>query len=117
MNKLTKATKELLTFINTWAEKNAVDNTSIFEAWNILSALRGPDEENSEYKRDFTWPIRKAALGRFVEVLSKHTWQGHWYGDFLRASDTIQSKAIPIGHFGMHVGLAAEALGILSEDG
>lgn len=97
----------------------AVGDANTNQLWDVLSALRGPDDGGYNDKQHFTIPIRRAAFPRTAKRVNEAIiWMGP---SFARKSDVFNPEQMdvidrmmdsPISHFYSHVQKAAKALGL-----
>lgn len=122
--------KELRAVLNVIDEALAQQNDVSKQLWNVLTALRGPDNNDFSFgglKKTGTVPIRRAAFPRTAKAAeSQRSAENERYGytnvyangaDFTRAGyvEPDRNKA-DFGHAHSHIRLAAIALGLQDED-
>lgn len=91
---------EVLDIIDTFLAE--MDHVQSKQLWNILTALRGPDDDNTDTKLKTTSPIRTAALPKTALNSNK-------CGAIFRAVDELVE---PMGgsHFSRHIQYAKKSL-------
>jgi hypothetical protein len=98
-------TKQTRKFLTTLRQQFRTSNGETKEQiWHILTALRGPDDENYDLKNATTGLIRKAVFGNIeltLAIVSKK--------DYTHYVDRRLSSS---GHFASHAAAAFEALGL-----
>lgn len=114
--KLTKTrltAREVLDELNAWfqagidaGETQGAESTETAKLWNILSALRGPDTDSDDDKRNATLAIRKAAL----PVSINWSWPIE-----PRTEGVVYTHPKMQYHFRNHAEMAARALGLRVE--
>ena len=81
------------------------------ELWNILSALRGPDDED-ERQKEHTVEIRRLAFPRLAAFLDEQVTSSAYVGNGPTFHPIPELKTdLSLGHFGVHVYMAYEVLG------
>ena len=115
---MTNKTREVLDTIDALLVNG--DQTSV-ELWEILTALRGPDDDDECYKSMTTMPIRAAAFPHLYQAsLECGKDCGKWYVGAMRfpgmplAGENTQFIQAPSTHFGIHANAAAQHLGLLN---
>jgi len=98
--------REILAAIDEWAISNCEGEPQ--HLWNILSALRGPDNESFEDKRTKTAPIRSVVLPNLadkasarVDYVNQNTYKT--LGELSKLHDTQF-------HFNNHIRYAAQSI-------
>lgn len=109
-----KRTREVLDQIDAVLSKGNVVSE---EVWNVLTALRGPDNGESEPKRVATVPIRRAAFPRTTEA---HNNFGStvFLADFGASTskyDLNSGYDQDDWHFDVHAQNAAQILGLIPD--
>lgn len=103
--------RQILDLIDTQLAKE--DDTSR-QLWNVLTALRGPDDANEALKVAKTVPIRRAAFPKSAAIAGTY---GHVNGAFFGRPENKEvdsnTNLFYTSHFISHIRNAAEALGIL----
>lgn len=104
-------TREILDSIDEVLSSDAIEAG---ELWNVLTALRGPDNYNqAAAKNESTTHFRRAAFPKAAVVADKHF--GFLHGaDYTTLPMSIQSypESGPNDHFWHHARAAASALGL-----
>jgi hypothetical protein len=97
--------KQILAGINEWArvrhEKNQ-DDKQTQALWDVFSAIRGPDDDDTELKYHTTAVIRMVALPHLAE------------GHGIRSARSEFVMPTEFTHFARHIHFAALALGLKS---
>ena len=114
---MTKTTKFVLDLIDrTLAGK---DQESARELWDVLTAMRGPDDDNNTAKMVYTVPIRSAAFPKTAARYLKN--EGRVAGSraimAVDAADPAAYKSwhrgvVTQGHYREHIEKAREVLGL-----
>ena len=80
--------------------------------WDVLSALRGPDDEDEITKKRTTMLIRDAAFPR-LKVRQRRTWMSGPSGRYPGMGGVPPYDSTGQGHFFVHANGAAKGLGLL----
>jgi len=89
--------------------KDAEKAGHLVATWNILCALRGPDNNNDNDKLELTTPIRQFVLTKkqAFELHVSNNWEYEEKFDAQKIYDTIDGKS---DHFYNHITYATEAI-------
>lgn len=88
----------------------AVGDAYSQQLWDVLCALRGPDQPRDEQKDVTTAPIRSAAFPRTYDAFDG----AMVLPAAFRPVEAFDPTALRGGHFSSHIRFAAEVLGLLS---
>ena len=103
--------REMLDKIDTFLTGDIADARAL---WDVLSALRGPDNGDGESKLDSTLPIRRAA---FPKVLAMHEEGSRFLNAaFLGNNELFDLHRAGGEHYTAHARKAAIALGLIHEN-
>lgn len=109
-----KTARDVLNIIDDFLSLGGVNDCERKMLWDVLTALRGPDDETYSLKMESTIPIRRAA---FPKIASNSRIQRETLlATFGTAQYKFNRHVFDTGrysHFGSHVINAASALNIL----
>lgn len=115
-------TREMLDRIDDFLVNDDIPELAKSQLWDVLSALRGPDEMNKDaLKSTTTIPIRRAAFPKMANYFQSYQVRAAWGNetyDFRLPTfplDSSSSRYI-FDHFILHVTHAARTLGILTDE-
>ena len=114
-----RAVREMLDKIDVFLTRSKGETAQ--ELWDVLSALRGRDEDAARTKSDRTIPVRRAAFPRYAKkadntptrnLMPGPSFGSKDYATFVRAGALREAY----DHFEMHAFEAARVLGLVKED-
>lgn len=115
-----KTAREMLDLIDDFFTDMSIPVDESRKLWDVLSALRGPDEihrvdSTPNQKATATIPIRRAAFPKVAAAyLNSDMWE-RIGGAFGTINHKFDSRFIGQGHFREHAVNAATALNLISE--
>lgn len=112
--------REMLDAIDAFLAAHTIDGEG-GKLWDVLTALRGPDNEDVELKLTTTAPIRRAAFPKLQESLQTTSREGtmrwvpgySWTWPAMGDREKFTEVSAPRFHFGWHANGAARVLGLL----
>lgn len=108
--------KKILCFLNTWANSEGAYRGSTdgrgagFILWDILTGLRGPDNDDRDLKDETTAKIRRAVLPNLAYLAAAKTARSVTLEEVVGLSKLGLSVASNNDHFFNHTRWAAEAI-------
>lgn len=106
-----KTARDVLNMLDTFLSSDKTDNDERQKLWNILTALRGPDNDDIYQKERTTVPIRRAAFPKMAE--QSDIWPcGAQFMSFSIANVPDFTPRDDDTHFDFHARAAARALGL-----
>lgn len=108
--------KKILRFLNTWADSEGAyrgftkGRGDGFILWDILTGLRGPDNDDRDLKDETTAKIRRAVLPNLAYLAAAKTARSVTLEEVVGLSKLGLSVASNNDHFFNHTRWAAEAI-------
>lgn len=106
--------RQLLDVVDLFLSKCSAESGA---AWDVLSALRGPDYyDSTELKKSTTLHIRRAALPKLRRTISAFRPGPSGVRPSMEAAERADTRGAKSDHFSRHVQAAMEVLGIKDGD-